>query len=235
MNKSGSSDKEGTSAHLAVPANAEPTIFVDLDGTLIWTWTPLITSVFMSVAVGLPISVPPTKRDGYLKLTKVPFENSKFSLTCRRPKVRQFLRSLRALGEVCLITHAPRDYAVRMNRSFSFGFTDDQIFTIPADHQKLCECFCSPQKLTVLIDDEGPGWNRRWKGRTNHKSYDHRADARHRTKCHYIGVSPNSRRDIAYPEFSGRKDDLFLNANLRRSIVCRVAAALRVSQAKRIS
>lgn len=207
--------------------DATPTIFVDLDGTLVWTWTPLITSSFMSQVFGLPISTPPKPKDGYLQLTRVPFENGKYSLTCRRPNIGRFLRSLRTLGNACLLTHATRDYAVRMNSAFSLGFADDQIFTISEDYQSLVDRFGTPQKLTILLDDEGPGWKLKWLGRPNYESYDHHADNRHRAKCHCIGIRPRSRRDIPYPRFNGLKDDLFLRTSFRRSILQRVVKALR--------
>ena len=232
MNTPDHLDQERAIARRDVPADARPTIFVDLDGTLIWTWEPLITNAFMAQVFGLPISTPPKRKEGYLKLTKVPFEKGKYSLTCHRPNIRRFLRSLRAMGEVCLLTHAPRDYALRMNHAFAFGFADDHIFTFPADHQILVDRFCALHTFSVLIDDEGPGWSRRWLGRTNYVSYDHRADARHRSKCHCIGIKPDSRRDIAYPRFSGRKDDLFLRTAFRRSLIQRVARVLQQHRRK---
>ncbi|MBK9989883.1 MAG: hypothetical protein IPP19_03855 [Verrucomicrobia bacterium] len=208
-------------------AGVEPTIFVDLDGTLVWTWTPLITSSFMSQVFGLPISTPPKPKEGYRRMTKVPFEDGKYTLTCCRPNIRRFLRSLRTLAEVCLLTHASRDYALHMNVAFKLGFVDSQIFTVKDDYHVLIARESSQRQLTVLVDDEGPGWSQRWQGRTNYVSYDHRADARHRSKCHCIGIKPGSRRDIPYPRFNGWRDDLFLRASLRRFIVQRVDKVLK--------
>lgn len=219
------------SLHATAP-DAKPSIFIDLDVTLIWTWAPLITSAFMSQLIGIPISTPPKPKDGYRKLTRVPFENGKYSLACCRPNIGRFIRSLRVMVEVCLLTHVSRDYALRMNRAFAFGFTDDRIFTFPADHQTLVDRFCAPHTFTVLIDDEAPSWCRRWLGRTNYESYDDRADARHREKCLCIGVEPRSRRDIAYPRFSGRKDDIFLRTAFRRSLIRRVARTLQLYRRK---
>jgi hypothetical protein len=204
----------------------KPTIFVDLDGTLIWTWTPLITSASIAQVMGLPISIPPKRKEGYLKLAKVPYKNGKYILTCHRPNVGRFLRSLRTIGEVCLLTHAPREYAHAMNRAFHFGFTNAQIFTLPADYLNLYDRFGTSKEFSILVDDEGPGWCRRWRDQTSYERYDHRAESRHRQKCHCIGFRPGSHRDIAYPPFSGLKDDLFLLTTFRRGLVQRIAKVL---------
>lgn len=226
MKPSGHTAQSSISRQRARSATAAPTIFIDLDGTLVWTWEPLIINDFMSKVFGLPICKPPKPKDGFLRITQVLFEDGMYSLTSRRPNITRFLRSLRALGDVCLLTHAPRDYALTMNRAFALGFADDQIFTIPADVQTLIDRFALPQKLTLLIDDEGPGRNLNWRRPWSYEGYDHRADNRHREKCLCLGITPRSRRDIPYPKFAGRKDDPFLRTALRRSIVQRVAKAI---------
>jgi hypothetical protein len=235
MSGSGHANQNCVGTSSGFSTNAIPTIFVDLDGTLVWTWTPLITSAFMSQLFGSPISTPPKPKDGYLKLTKVPFEDGKYSLTCRRPNIGPFLRSLRTLGDVCLLTHAPRDYARRMNSAFLLGFADNQIFTVAEDYEALTKRFSTSRKLTVLLDDEGPGWKLKWAGRPNYEDYDHYADNRHRAKCHCLSIKPQSRRDIPYPRFYGRKDDLFLRTSFRRSILQRVRKILRRAPSPRHS
>jgi hypothetical protein len=217
------------------PQVVKPVIFVDLDGTLVSTWTPLITSSFMSQLFGLPICTPPRPKDGHLPHRKVSFPNGQYSLTCCRPYIRKFLRSLRAIGKVCMLTHASRDYAQRMNDAFNLGFREPEIFTISDDFENLSIRESIRRQLVVLIDDEGPGWRRRWLRRPIYGWYDHHAESRHRAKCHCLGITAGSRRDIPFPRFYGHNDDVFSSQSLRRSIVRRINSVLQRQSQKLIA
>jgi len=227
MNTPDHPDQKRTVVRRDAPADARPTIFVDLDGTLIWTWEPLITNAFMSQLFGLPISTPPKSNAGFRRLMKVPVGDAgKYTLTCCRPNIRRFLKSLRLLGDVCMLTHASRDYALAMNRAFELGFTDENIFTYRSDRQILIDKFRARRRLTVLLDDEGPGRYRHWRGTQNWRGYDRHAEMRHQEKCHCVGIKERSHRDIRYPWFDGTISDVFTNTKIRCSIVSRVAKVL---------
>jgi hypothetical protein len=233
MNTPDHPDQKRTVVRRGAPADARPTIFVDLDGTLVWTWEPLITNAFMSQLFGYPISTPPKKKAGYRRLMKVPVgDTGKYTLTCCRPNIRRFLRTLRSMGDLCMLTHASRDYALAMNRALKLGFPEENIFTYPADRQILSDNFRARQRMTVLLDDEGPGRYRRWRGKQDWRGYDRHAEMRHQEKCHCVGIEERSRRDIPYPWFAGRKEDIFCITKLRSSIVSRVAKVLRHYQQK---
>jgi uncharacterized protein (DUF2384 family) len=187
-------------------------IFVDLDGTLVWTWTPLITTAFMSAVFGLPLSTPPKPEDGYRKLVKVPIRDQ-YSLTCRRPKIGLFLRDLRAVAEVRLLTHANRDYALAMNQAFRLGFAEGQIFSKVRGHQGLD----LPKGNYVLIDDEAVA------------SYYSGGWTRHREKCRALNLEVNSSRVVAVTPFAGRQDDPFVRPAVPRAILYRARIALNLN------
>ena len=85
-------------------------------------------------------------------------------------------------------------------------------------------------RLTVLLDDEGPGQYHRWRGTQAWSSYDRHAETRHQEKCQCVGIEERSRRDIPYPRFYGTTSDAFCDTQLRRSIVSRLTKVLRARQ-----
>lgn len=86
-------------------------IFVDLDETLIHTFSPFEGEEVSEDAV--PVKVPGDKF------------NYKTSL---RQGSLEFLQRLRVVGEVRMLTAATTDYANAMNRKFGLGFTAMQIY-----------------------------------------------------------------------------------------------------------
>ena len=95
-------------------------IWTDLDHTLIWSWSPLITTPEMSALFNLRISTPPTD-PLHRKLTRVIIGDA-FTLSCARKCALPLLRELRGLGEVRMLTLATRQYAEVMNGTFGLGF-----------------------------------------------------------------------------------------------------------------
>ena len=86
-------------------------IFVDLDETLIHTFMQYEGEGVTGDAV--PVKVPGDK---------IPYQTS------LRQGALEFLRRLREVGEVRMLTAATTDYANAMNRKFGFGFTGMQIY-----------------------------------------------------------------------------------------------------------
>jgi CRISPR/Cas system-associated protein endoribonuclease Cas2 len=98
-------------------------IWVDLDNTLVWTWQPLIPTPQIAALFGLPIDTPPTGRAHY-KLRRVIIGDG-YALSCARKHALPFLRALRGLGEVRMLTLATRQYAEAMSSAFGLGFTPE--------------------------------------------------------------------------------------------------------------
>jgi hypothetical protein len=184
------------------------TVYVDLDGTLIWAWSPVIATAFMAKVFGALTDTPPTMVGGYRRLTKVPIGKS-YALACSRPAIRPFLAALRRFGDVRMITHADRNYALAMNRAFALGFTRDRIFAV-GDKMIL-----KPQPTTILLDDESKG---AFAGFDTFK--------RHSEKCRLLGIEVGSSWDIPVPPFSGFRNDPFSKPKFRRALVQRACLAL---------
>jgi len=184
------------------------TVYVDMDGTLIWAWTPVIATAFMAKVFGALTDTPPTMVGGYRRLTKVPIGKS-YALACSRPAIRPFLAALRRIGDVRMITHADRNYALAMNRAFALGFTRDRIFAV-GDKMIL-----KPQPTTILLDDESTG---------AFAGFD--AFKRHGEKCRLLGIEVGSSWDISVPPFSGFRNDLFSKPKFWRALIQRAYLAL---------
>ena len=102
-------------------------IWCDLDNTLIWTWTPLITSPLLSVLYGLPMELKPPSGRGRRRLRRIVVPGLGTGRVCARKSAGPFLAALRELSEVRMMTAAKRVYAEAMNDAFAFGFTSAQI------------------------------------------------------------------------------------------------------------
>lgn len=124
-------------------------IWCDLDNTLIWTWDPLITSPLLSVAFNLPIENKPPSGKGRRRLTKIEVPNLGSGYACARPSANAFLRELRRIDRVMLLTNALRSYAAAMNTAFAFGFSDVEMVT---REDLLGSANVDPK--AVLIDNE---------------------------------------------------------------------------------
>lgn len=190
------------------PVPSKSSIWVDLDGTLIWAWSPLITSEFMARVFNAQIDTPPTVKAGYRRFTKVPI-GKKYALACSRPNIRPFLDALRRIGEVRMLTHAKIDYALAMNRVFKLGFTKDQMFSVTDN------ILPTAQPPVVLIDDESQG-----------TYYDRHANNRHFDKCRCLGIEFESSWDIAVPPFGGMRNDQFSQQRYWRRFVKFIAHAV---------
>jgi hypothetical protein len=191
------------------PTPAKSSIFVDLDGTLIWAWSPLITSELLARIFNTSIDTPPTTKGGYRRLTKVPI-GKQYALACSRPNVRPFLAALRRIGDVHMLTHAKRNYALAMNRAFKLGFTKDQIFSVTDN------VLPKAKPPVVLLDDESQG-----------AYYDRHACNRHFEKCRCLGIELESSWDIAVPPFGGMRNDQFAEQRYWRRFIKHVTYAVR--------
>jgi len=90
-------------------------IFVDLDETLIHTFTPFWGETPTKDAETILLPGPKGKDEEYQ--------------TALRQGALHFLQILRNLGDVYILTAATKDYANAMNRHFGLGFTENQIYS----------------------------------------------------------------------------------------------------------
>ncbi|MFT3783545.1 MAG: hypothetical protein QM790_16145 [Nibricoccus sp.] len=184
------------------------TIYVDLDGTLIWTWSPMITTKFMSMVFNEPIETPPTVKDGYRRLKKVPI-GKQYALASCRPNIQRFLATLRRIGDVRMITHAERDYARAMNRVFKLGFSESNIVVA------LGGPLPTPESCAVLLDDE-----------SGSPASNYEAQRRHAEKCRLLGILAGSSKDIPVPAFAGLRNDPFCRPRYWRRLVRKLSRAI---------
>jgi len=90
-------------------------IFVDLDETLIHTFMPFWGETPTKDAETIIIAEPRGKEKDYQVVL--------------RQGALYFLQILRSLGDVYMLTAAPKDYAIAMSGHFGLGFTDSRIYS----------------------------------------------------------------------------------------------------------
>lgn len=167
-------------------------IWCALDNTLIWTWTPLITSPLMSTVFGLPMDVAPPAGPSRRRLKRVAVPGLGVGHACARKNVRLFLAALRKLAEVRMLTASQRKYAEAMNDAFVLGFTVDQIV---ARENLVAHREGGIDPHGILVDSA-----------TDHLADDRKQHDRQRTKLGYLGPYAAV---VEVPAFRGEAADSF--------------------------
>jgi TFIIF-interacting CTD phosphatase-like protein len=126
----------------------EKIIFIDLDETLIHT-------------LSLEYLYDPNYKNELPTVT-INFPGDKYDYKAsRRPNALKFLKALRKIGPVYMLTRAVHEYAVAMNQAFKFGFTENQIFdrAYVNGKKKVILPHVRETSKAILIDDRNSSDN----------------------------------------------------------------------------
>lgn len=167
-------------------------IWCDLDNTLIWTWEPLISTPLLSLVYKMPLEEKPARGKGRRNCVRIDVPGFGTGYACCRKSSHQFLRELRRVAPVRMLTSAARAYAEAMNAKFGFGFTTDHIVS-REDFGHSGPKGIDPS--AVLIDN------------SDYLSGDHRHLASRQRKIAYLGIKPD--RVLEVPYFEGATNDPF--------------------------
>lgn len=84
-----------------------------------------------------------------IKRTKIEFDGEKY-YGFQRPLAYEIILNCRSLAPTKILTAATRDYALKINEVFDFGFSEKHIFT----REDLDDCILSDYKSKISKDDQ---------------------------------------------------------------------------------
>lgn len=100
-------------------------IWIDLDETLVHSWSPLVVSELMAMECGVPVSQPPKRGERRYRYLKA--SDGEITIARVRPCATLLLAQLRSLGQVRLLTRATRGYSLQMVSAFNLGFSPAEV------------------------------------------------------------------------------------------------------------